>query len=280
MFVTVENQGPGRTYNSQVNIKNESGEGVLIHDGRFELDVLQPGDTRTHAFELEVIGSFQPLEIELELAITEFELREEVAERLVFPIVEPTETTEALSGVASFAERTPVYERPDAGAHRVGWLVAGSNAAVTRQMGEFVRATIGEGRTGWVQRNLAELSATEDSPPQARFEVRMDNTPPEITFSSEPPLRVSSETLTLRGEVHDDDRVLDMYIFVGRRKMFYLSNRGGEDQTRTSFNAELPLEPGSNYLLIVARESGDVVARRILIVRRDGASQNEARGEQ
>jgi carboxyl-terminal processing protease len=110
------------------------------------------------------------------------------------------------------------------------------------------------------------------TPAAPSFENQMDNTPPEITLSGEPPLQVDGDQITLRGVVTDADRVLDMYVFVGRRKIFYLSNRGGRDERRLEFDTALPLEPGSNFVLLVARENGDVVARRILIIRREGGA--------
>ena len=277
LFVTVTNQGPGRTYNAQANIKNESGEGVLIHDGRFELGELRPGQSRTHAFELEVLDRFDENEIELELTVTDFELREEVTENLHFPLIDAVDTPREAGGMVQVGQRTPVYAWADAEAHQVGWLAEGSLMTVGAALDEYLRVTLGEHRTGWVlRRQTSEAEAAEPTP---RFEIRMDNTPPEITYTQDPPLSVESDTLPLSGVVTDADRVLDMYIFVGRRKVFYLSNREGRDPRRLSFDTNLPLEPGSNVVLVVARESGDVVARRVMVVRRQAEPQ-QARGQQ
>ena len=35
-----------RSYETQANVKNLSGEGVLLRQGRFQLDNMQPGETR------------------------------------------------------------------------------------------------------------------------------------------------------------------------------------------------------------------------------------------
>jgi carboxyl-terminal processing protease len=85
-------------------------------------------------------------------------------------------------------------------------------------------------------------------------------------------LTTRDETLRVRGVVTDADRVLDIFILVGLRKVFYLSNREGTDPRRLAFDVPLPLEPGSNAVLVVARESSDVVARRVLVLRRQDAS--------
>jgi hypothetical protein len=99
----------------------------------------------------------------------------------------------------------------------------------------------------------------------------MDNTPPDVSFTAAPPLHIQGDQIDLTGVITDQDRVLDMYIFVGRHKVFYLSNREGSDERRLNFAARLPLEPGSNFILVVARESNDVVARRVLIVRSESS---------
>ena len=279
LIVTVTNRGPGRAFHSQVNIKNESGEGVLIHDGRFAMGEFEPGETRMHSFEVEVLPTFSRPEVKLELAITEFDLREEVSESLLFPLVEPAELR-ALSSVVRIGERVPLYEWPHADAHQVGWIAQGAICRTSAEQGAFVRLEIDEQRSGWIGRRFAVTHESE-GPLQPGFENRMDNTPPEIELSGDVRLRQSEPTLRLQGVVSDADRVLDMYIFVGRRKVFYLSNREGSDLRRLAFDAPLPLETGSNTILVVARESGDVVARRVLVVRRDdpAGSNTPTRGQ-
>lgn len=269
LLVTVTNQGPGRTYRAQVNLKNESGEGVLLHDARFDIDDLAPGASRTHLFSAEVLPSFRGERAELELAITDFDLREEVRERLAFPLVDgdaggPRAVSARLVSVPARAE---VREWAGPGAHVIGAARAGSVYVVSAQMDGFLRVDLGEGRPGWIAED-AVGSATGEAHPD--FEPRMDNTPPDIALAGEPPLEVDGDSLRLRGTVTDADRVLDMYIFVGSHKVFYLSNRDGRDHHRMSFDARLPLEAGSNSVLVVARETSDVVARRIFLVRRRG----------
>ncbi|HTU60902.1 MAG TPA: hypothetical protein VMF89_20760, partial [Polyangiales bacterium] len=42
------------------------------------------------------------------------------------------------------------------------------------------------------------------------------------------------------------------------------------DQKTLAFSAEVPLEPGINYVNVFARENQDVVTRFTFVVRRDG----------
>ncbi len=267
LLVTVTNQGPGRAYRAQVNLKNESGEGVLLHDARFDVDDLAPGQSRSHIFSAEVLPSFHGEQVELDLAITDFDLREEVRETLEFALVDGAAPDEPRDRLARVSRRTEVREWAGPGAHVIGAAPEGAVFALTARMAGFLRVDLGDGRPGWVAEDAVQPATGE---PRPAFEPRMDNTPPEIALSEEPPLEVDGTALRLRGAVMDADRVLDMYVFVGTRKVFYLSNREGRDPHRMTFDARLPLEPGSNPVLVVARESGEVVARRVLVVRSPG----------
>ena len=54
MYLTVKNVGKGRSYETQANLRNLSGDGLLLHDGRFDMSNMMPGDTRRVAFTFDV----------------------------------------------------------------------------------------------------------------------------------------------------------------------------------------------------------------------------------
>jgi carboxyl-terminal processing protease len=64
---------------------------------------------------------------------------------------------------------------------------------------------------------------------------------------------------------------MDVYIFVGSRKLYYKSNRDGADPKKASIDFDAPLRPGVNLITVVARETPDTTSRRVLVVRKDGA---------
>ena len=82
--------------------------------------------------------------------------------------------------------------------------------------------------------------------------------------------RRATRTRWCTATASDDARLLDAYIFVGSRKVFYRSNRNGADPKQMAFDADLPLRPGVNVVTVVARENPDTTTRRTFIVRRDG----------
>jgi carboxyl-terminal processing protease len=74
----------------------------------------------------------------------------------------------------------------------------------------------------------------------------------------------------VKGQASDSERLLDAYIFVGARKVFYRSNRNGPDAKKMAFSADLPLRPGVNIVSVMARENPDTTSHRTFIIRRDG----------
>jgi carboxyl-terminal processing protease len=101
------------------------------------------------------------------------------------------------------------------------------------------------------------------------IEDAMQRLPPSIELA-QAPLVTKDAHLVLKATATDPDRLLDGYIFVGARKLFYRSNRNGADPKRMGFEADLPLRPGVNVITVVARENPDTVGRKTIIVRRDG----------
>ena len=76
----------------------------------------------------------------------------------------------------------------------------------------------------------------------------------------------------IEGQASDSNKVLDTFIFVGSKKVFYQSNRKAEDQTKLKFSLDTELQPGINVITVVARESEDTTSRYTMVVRRDGAN--------
>ncbi|MFH2005663.1 MAG: MXAN_5808 family serine peptidase [bacterium] len=98
--------------------------------------------------------------------------------------------------------------------------------------------------------------------------------PPRITLHSVP-LEVPKGTdyLQLSGTVTDDARVQDLYVEVTnydaaqvRHKAYYLASPQGATTRQLPFAARVPLWPGLNTILVVARENGEVMGFERLLV--------------
>ncbi len=54
MYLTVKNVGKGPSYETQANIANLSGDGLMLHAGRFDISNIKPGDVRKVVFSFDV----------------------------------------------------------------------------------------------------------------------------------------------------------------------------------------------------------------------------------
>ncbi len=75
------------------------------------------------------------------------------------------------------------------------------------------------------------------------------------------------------GTVSDNTRVQDLYVEVTnfdasqiRHKAYYLASPQGTQTRRLPFAARVPLWPGLNTILVVARENGQVMGVKRLLV--------------
>jgi carboxyl-terminal processing protease len=127
--------------------------------------------------------------------------------------------------------------------------------------------SLGAGRFAFVR--APDVSAGGTAPPLVPIEDAMAHAPPALEIP-QPQLSTRDPHTSVSGTASDDARLLDAYIFVGARKVFYRSNRNGPDGKKMTFNADIPLRPGVNVVTIVARENPDTMTHRTFIVRRDG----------
>ena len=197
-------------------------------------------------------------------------LRESAGEKLQIPVRDqPPADLASRSGSVTLSDASLIYERPAADA-RVVARVSGGPVELSAQANtaDFVRVDIGEGRPGWVK-----SSALASGRPAGKGKLSdvLAHMPPNLQVNYGGALVTRSDTLKLDGTVTDDTRVRDVFVYVGSRKVFYQSNRGAKDATAEKFATSLPLRPGINFVMVVARESNDVASRKSFIVRRDAA---------
>ncbi len=267
MYLTLRNVGRGRTFVARANLKNLSGSGVLLHDARFDIDNMQPGDERRVAFTFDVAPNFREDEVKLELVIDDEDLREVTSQKIRIPVSQPAPGVATATGTFIDAAETELREAPDATARVVLRGAVGAAFPITAQSGDWVRVDVGDGRPGWAPRAQGNGTRAAAAHPVAYV---LHNSPPAIETAGVVSLAVRGASLSLQGTASDENRVLDLYVFVGAHKVFYLSNRNAADPHRMAFDAMLPLRPGANIVSVVAREGDDVMARRTYIVRRDG----------
>jgi carboxyl-terminal processing protease len=139
--------------------------------------------------------------------------------------------------------------------------------AVQARRGDFYRVDLSNSRPGWVKASDVSGSASGGA---GKLRDVLAHRPPTLTVDYGATLVTQKPALALRGTAEDDSAVRDLYIFVGSRKVFYHSNRAGQDPKRVSFDTSIPLQPGINFVTVVARENAEIASREVFIVRRDG----------
>ena len=77
--------------------------------------------------------------------------------------------------------------------------------------------------------------------------------------------------MRVSGRATDADKVRDVYIFVGDDKVFFEANTDPSRRGALAFSADVALQPGINFIAVVAEESAELDARAVIAVRRDGA---------
>ncbi|MBK8258303.1 MAG: PDZ domain-containing protein [Polyangiaceae bacterium] len=267
MYLTVKNVGKGRSYETQANIANLSGDGLLLRAGRFDISNMQPGDTRKVAFTFDVQPQLADAEATLSLSVGDRDLREFAIEKVKFPI-ESSMAVEKTSAVKKAAEGAMLRPSADANARAFGKLAAGTLLNVTGRAGDSFRVDLGGSRFGFVAaKDVSDATGTASA---VTFDEVYAHAPPTLDVTAAE-MATRSDKVKISGSASDSEKLADVYIFVGTRKLFYKSNRDGADPRKTTFELEVPLRPGVNLITVVARENPDTVTRRMIIVRKDAA---------
>ncbi len=266
MYVRIRNVGEGQTYDTQANLRNLSGRGVLLHDGRFHLDPMQPGDERVVRFTFQVLEDFGRDEAKLEVSVVALDVREVVTENVLVPLTESGAAPEPRTGNVSVAEGTVVRSAPSDDAEPVGRIEHGTlSAPAQAELAGWLRVDLGDGRPGWVP-----SAAVGASGGGGRVAWHTNHMPPDLEVDYGNTLVTREPRLRVRGRASDDQQVRDLYIFVGSQKVYYRSNNGSGNRGRMAFETEVPLHGGVNYVTVFARESDEVISRETFVVRRDG----------
>jgi carboxyl-terminal processing protease len=269
MHVTVKNVGRGRSFETQANLRNLSGDGLLLRDGRFDISNMMPGDTKRIAFTFDVESQLADNEAKIELSIADRDLRETVVEKVRMPIASAAQISASTGPMRAKAGGAKLYESPDATARVFARLPQGTAANAMGTSADFVKLNLGDSRFGFARASELESGGAPSGAPA--LDDAMHHAPPAIELGAVA-LSTRDGAISIKGMATDAERLLDGYIFVGSRKVFYRSNRNGSDPKKLSFEAALPLRPGVNVVTVVARETPDTIGRKTFIVRRDGAA--------
>jgi len=264
LYLRVKNVGEGRTFETHANLRNLSGRGVLLKAGRFRIDDIQPGQERLVRFSFQVLEGFERDAAKLEVSVYDADLRESMQEKIEVTLdTSPGQPTNR-SGRVSVNDGARVYASPDTDAGVLATASGAVQVPAQAALDGFLRIELGDDEVGWVRESDTGRGSG------GRLSYQLEHAPPQVELAEMDSLVTQGDSIRLRGTASDDERVRDLYIFAGARKIHYVSNRSGSDPRRVSFDVEVPVHAGVNYITVFARESDEVVSRAMLVIRRDG----------
>jgi carboxyl-terminal processing protease len=269
LYLTVKNIGKGRSYETQANIRNLTGDGLLLHAGRFDISNMQPGDVREVAFTFDVLDTLGDELAKIELSVADRDLRAFASEKVVLPIASKLLPIAAQTGRVRTNVDAGVRGQPIGSARVVGELSKGSIVERLGTLDDFTKVRIAGDRFGFVAtRDLADAG---NAPAHPKFHAQLTRSPPQLEVIPAG-LATRDSKVHIEGRAADPDGVQDAYVFVDSRKVFYQSNRKAADHNQLKFSFDVALDPGMNVIKVVARESEDTGTQYAMVIRRDGAS--------
>jgi carboxyl-terminal processing protease len=266
IYLDVKNVGKGPSRETQALLRNLTGDGLLLRAGRFDISDMKPGERRDVVFTFDVLDVLKDNLAKVEISVVDHDLRVVSSEKISIPLASTDLVVADQTDRALVEEDAAVRGQPLAAASVVGTLRAGSRVTRTGQYKSFSRVSLGDGRVGYVDSD--DLGDTKDAE-VIKFDPILTRSPPVLDVAPAT-LATRSDRVRVAGVAVDGDQVRDAYVFVGSRKVFYMSNRKATDIKRLPFSFDAELTPGVNIITVVARENEDVLTAQTLVVRRDG----------
>lgn len=267
LYLTVKNVGTGAAHETQANLRNLTGDGLLLHRGRFDVSGLAPGEQRDVAFTFDVLPALKENVVKVELSVADRDVEVVAKEKLALPVTRTGLFINEVRGrVEVGAEGAVLRGQPTRTAGEFGRL--GPRLVVERlgTFGEFTKVGLGGDRFGFVESRALTETSRAVAPD---FEPLLRHSPPLLEVKTSA-LAIRGDRVLLEGVAQDPDGVLDMYVFVGSDKVYYQSAPKGQRLPQMTLGSEVKLQPGLNVITIVARENEESATRVTRVVRRDG----------
>jgi len=274
--VTVRNTGDGPARNAFVGLRNTGVEKLFLKKGRAALGSLAPGESRTVVLSMELKPGFDaaaglPLKVEL----GDRDLWEFATDKVQLPVAATPVTPVALTGTLRTGDSPQtLLSAPQTGAPQVARAQPQVALPVVARVGGFLKVEWSQGRFGYVAADAESklVEGARPALPASGVEPLMHRDPPRLSFhglDGARPLVVDAPTLHLEGVADDPSGLQDVRIFVDNEKVLFRGGAAGQPKpTRLDFAADVPLKPGNNQVLVLAREDGEFAAQKVLIVYR------------
>jgi carboxyl-terminal processing protease len=268
--LTVKNNGKGKSFETVAALKSYAGKAIQLKDGRTNIDNLAPGEQKTAVFTFDVKAKPEKGSNHLlEISIADLTLREYLGEKILLPVYDNApKLTEEKIGLSVTTEGTNFYSGALDKSPIISTLSKGSQFTAKGRVGDFYKIVLADGTSGFVK--ATEVKTATVKAEKVKSKPTLQNSPPVIDLSAFTSTSTNDASIKFDGVVTDESNIHDMYILVNGKKVFYQAN--SNVSTELKYSAELPLEPGSNTIVIVARENADVTSQERLVIRRESSS--------
>jgi carboxyl-terminal processing protease len=279
LALEVRNDGSSASNDARALVHNLSGAQVLLEEGFLQLGKVPASGVVRGAFGLSVSEQADPSRpVELEVIVADVVVRESVRHKFSVPLGPPAAGFVAAPARAVAGEEpVRLYNAADSKARQLAELAGGTALDILGAAGGWSAVAVGAGRRAWLPTDLVTLSEPVGKAAKLPERPALLVQPPVIEV--EPLARVAaSDTVELRGTARHEGRVRDVVVAVKppgtaqvERKLDYRANPAhqGEAARSLDFAAQVPLSPGSNRILVTARDGDGVVATREVWVFRE-----------
>jgi carboxyl-terminal processing protease len=276
--VDVRNTGKGRARNAYVSLRNQNNDKVFMKKGRIGIGELKPGETRSAVLAMELKpGLDTSAGIPLKLEIGDRDLWEFTFDKVALPAAPGPMPYEEATGTAKVTGDVTLLAAPVAGAPSIGEAHGGGQLPVVARVGEFLKVEFMKGRFGYLRAAGAAYEAKPPKGSDTRANPVMLRDPPAIAFNGvdtgKAAVIVDGGKFKLTGLATSPNGLQDVRVFVDNEKVFF--NTAGADAQpgkpvvkaqKMPFSVEVPLKPGNNQVLVVAREDDEFSAQRTLVI--------------
>lgn len=282
LAVEVTNLGPGDTADARALVHNLSGTQALLEEGFVQLGPVAANGKARGSFGLSVNASADPAApVDLDVVVADVVLRESVRHKFAIKLAPAGPAFTAEPGKARVGgESARMYNGAGNTARQLGEIPAGARLDLLGKAGNWSALSAGPGRRAWLPSDLLQPADGKGPGETPARSFRLVEPP---ALAIEPIAPVTREaTIEIRGTARHPVRVHDVLVTVKppgvgqvEQKVAYEANpaRQGDPARQMSFTARVPLAPGSNQILITARDGEDVEAtREVWVFRADGGN--------
>ncbi len=276
LVLDVTNVGTGKALDTFTSIRNASDANIFISKGRFKLGELEPGETKTARFQVEVKKAYKGDDFGLRVAILDEPLEEFTADKLVVPLVADGSAPIALEprrgSVVRVADKAEVFASADA-KRALARLPKGAVLTELARGSTVSRVELGENRTAFIRvGDVRDARGQKPAFPKDAEWIPF-HAPAQISMNVDPSQGgavIDGEKFTLSSVVNDPS-LLDVFVLVNDQKVFFKGKEPG-DGDKLKFSTEFALKEGNNLVTVIARESQDFATRKTVVVRRRPAA--------